>query len=112
MKILSVVLFTAIAFGACDDGNYPGINKKWLSKTIAEIEADTSATSYQYIVRAEYEDQCVVYVESCCDLCNNSGPIYRCNGTLLENADITKIKNRTIIWQPGNSGCFFPSTTY
>ena len=104
-----MVIITALASCKKDDccDRY-GIDKGWLDATIADIEK-SSNKEYMYIVRAEYEGMCVVSVGSCCPNCLMAVNLYKCDGTKIENPDVTKIQKSVIVWQPDNSACYFPT---
>jgi len=83
-----------------------GVDQVWLDKTIADLEK-SSLKEYFYIARADYEGMCVTYVNNCCPTCNTAIIVYHCDGTRFENAEVTKLKNESIVWKPDNFACHF-----
>jgi len=80
------------------------VNQAWLDERIAEINK-SDLKKYFYIVKAEYKGQCIMYVSNCCPMCSSIILPYQCDGTKMEDVDLTKIENHEIIWKPDNYSC-------
>lgn len=85
----------------CDDAD---INKEWMKARIDEIN-NSELKQYFYIVKAEYEGECITYVNNCCPMCSTMIVPYRCDGTKMEGVDLTRITNHTTAWKPDNFSC-------
>jgi hypothetical protein len=101
-----LVLFVLIVLAGCksEENINHEINQAWLDQQIDQINK-SDIKEYFYIVRAEYEGQCIVYVSNCCPMCSTTIVAYRCDGVKLENIDLTKIENHEIVWKPDNYSC-------
>jgi hypothetical protein len=109
MKKLVFILLISVSLTECRDKkdccpDPAVINPAWLNAQIISISASPIGKS-MFIMRGELDGMCVVYVDNCCINCNTLIIVYRCDGTRLDNVDLTKIKNQTIAWRPNDFEC-------
>ena len=109
MRAIVLLLLVSIILFECKKDSDPdplaGINKTWLDATIADIEK-SSIKNQSYIVRADYDGTCLVFVSNCCPNCLTALVFYRCdNGAKFDNVDVTRLKDQTTIWTPENFEC-------
>lgn len=105
MRLLVLLIFLSVALigckkECCDDS----VDKTWLDAKIGELEK-SELKEYFYIVSATYEGRCVTYVNNCCPMCATMIIVYSCDGTKLENVDLTKLINQKVAWKPDNFSC-------
>lgn len=106
MRTILLLLVISLILIECKK-NDPGpvVNQEWFNATVADI-SKSSIGKMSYIVKADYEGTCVVYVNNCCPNCSTAIILYRCDdGTKVEDADLSKLTNQATIWQPGDSEC-------
>lgn len=109
MRATVLLLLVSITLANCRKDSDPdplaGIDKTWLDATIADIEK-SSIKNQSYIVKADYDGTCLVFVSNCCPDCATALIFYRCdNGTRFDQVDTTRLKDQTTIWKPENFEC-------
>lgn len=107
MKTSAALIFALFAMivGCKDDDTARfTVDQAWMDATIADLEK-SSGKEYFFIVRAEYEGNCVVFVNNCCPMCMTLITYYSCDGVELTDVDTSKLKNQTTIWTPKDFEC-------
>jgi len=111
-KVTLSFLFCIVLF-SCKDKDEPvtvcGVKDPandlaWLKAVIDDLEK-SSVRQYFYVSRAEYNHTVVFTVGNCCPMCNTYTPVYKCDGTQMQNPDYSQIKNSVVIWKPDDFLC-------
>lgn len=114
MKALIPFVLVMIILAACKDDHEKSLvcdfkevtDLPWLKTIITDIEK-SELSQYWYISLADYNGQQVITVGNCCPMCSTITPVYRCDGTKIDNPDYSLIKNSKVVWHPANFTCTF-----